>query len=262
MKSLRALLCLFLVASCSFYVFAQEDDDSVEQAATNQDFEVQVEDALAEEAAPVLGPSPYARTVVYFPSSPERKFIVADPEPVDVLIGFTNEGEKTFNVTWIQAALMYPPDHRYYIQNYTRFIYEQAVEPKEQTTLLYKFLPDQGLDAREFDLTIFMFYGDETGTNYSTVVFNDTISLVDRPDSVDAQTFFTYVGILAAVGLASFVAYKNFFSASSKKTRTRRVETGTKDVPASENEWLAGTSATANVRPARAASPRKSKSAK
>lgn len=258
MKLLRSLLCLFLVASCAINVFSQED---FEEAAAS-DSDEQGEDALTEQPAPVLVASPFAQLAFLFPASPDRKFVVGSTDPVELLVGFSNEGEKGFNITAIQASLMYPQDHRYYIQNYTRWNYAISVQPEAQTTILYKFLPDPGLDARDFDLTATIFYNDEAGVNYSSVIYNGTISMVDRADSVDAQTFFTYVGAIGAVGFVAFLGYKNFFGAPSKKSRGRKIETGTRaDVPASENEWLAGTSATAGTT-RRAVSPRKVKASK
>jgi hypothetical protein len=49
--------------------------------------------------------------VIHFP----LEFIIGQPIPL--LLGFTNRGDKSFNVTYISASLRYPGDWRYIIQN-------------------------------------------------------------------------------------------------------------------------------------------------
>jgi len=245
----RTVLCLLLISCSSFLALGQEElDPAAEQ--TTVDVGDQTGTEVVETPAPVLYPSSDISTVVFFPNSPLKKFVVADPKPIELLVGFSNEGSNTFNVTSIQASLMYPQDHRYYIQNFTRQSFGISVDPQEQLTLLYTFLPDPGFDARDFDLTATVFYHDLVGGNFSSVVFNDTISLVDRADSVNAQAFFTYVGITGILGLVGFFVYKRLFGAPTRKSgRGSRLETGTRnDIPIDQNEWLAGTSARADVR--------------
>jgi len=261
MKVRRTVLGLFLIACCTFSIsFGQEDVDPAAEEANSSEAEDQ-SGVVAEPPAPILFPSPDVVTVYLFPGSPSRKFVVADSNPIQLLVGFTNEASSnTFNITSIQASLMYPQDHRYYIQNYTRQSYGISVQGGEQVTLLYKFLPDPNLDARDFDLTATVFYHDLVGGNFSSVVFNDTFSLTDRADSVNAQLFFTYVGIAGVLGLVAFFIFKKFFAAPSKKSGRGRLETGTRsEVPADQNEWLAGTSARVDQR---RTPPRKSKSPK
>eukprot|EP01116_Phalansterium_solitarium_P003793 TRINITY_DN14614_c0_g1_i1.p2 TRINITY_DN14614_c0_g1~~TRINITY_DN14614_c0_g1_i1.p2 ORF type:complete len:284 (+),score=89.33 TRINITY_DN14614_c0_g1_i1:69-854(+) len=255
MKIIWTLACLFLVAFSATKVFGQDDyADPADEIP--QEAEVDLDDSVAQVSEPTLISSQHVHTSYLFPSSPDKKFVVADSNPVELLVGFSNVGDKNLNVSFIQAALMYPQDHRYFIQNYSRWSYSQIVKPEEQATFLYKFLPDAGLDVRDFDLTVIVFYNDGAEGYYATTVYNDTVSFVDRSDAVDAQTFFTYVGVIAVAGLAAFIAYKNFFAAP-KKSRARKIETGTRaEVPVHENEWLAGTSAVKAT--PRAQSPRRS----
>jgi len=252
--NLRGVLCLVLLAAAG--VFAQDEDAGSAQP------EQPASTAVIEQVV-ALEPSPDAKTVHVFPSAAEKKFTVADPNPVELLLGFENTGDNVFNITSIQASLMYPPDHRYFIQNYTRAAYGVIVSPAEQHTIAYRFLPDPGLDARDFDLVATVYYTDSAGGNFSSVFFNDTITLLDRQDAVNAQQFFTYVGVLGLVGLVSYIAYRKFFAHSKKQRPRARVEMGTRNVPASENEWLAGTSATASPGSAkRSTSPKKASSPK
>jgi len=250
---LRGVLCLLLLAAAG--VLAQEEDEASTQT------EQPAATAVVEQVAALL-PSPDAQTVSIFPSSADKKFTVADPTPVELLLGFENTGYTAFNITTIQASLMYPPDHRYFIQNYTRATYGVIVNPLEQHTFAYRFLPDPGLDARDFDLVATVFYTDAAGGNYSSVFFNDTVTLTDRQDAVNAQAFFTYLLVSAVIGLLTYVAYRQFFATSKKQRPRQRVELGTR-VPAAENEWLAGTSATASPSSAkRSTSPKKPSSPK
>jgi len=183
--------------------------------------------------------SPDIRASFVFPSSAQKKFIIGTGIPV--LLGLTNAGEHNFNVSLIGASLKYPQDWRYFIQNYTRTYYGQIIPPGEHATFLYTFYPDPMLEPREFGLQANVYYSDAHGENYTSTFYNGTIFLVESNESIDAQTLFTYVGILGVAGLVGFVVYKSGRTISKKKSR--RVEYGTQQSDVLDNEWLEGTAA-------------------
>jgi len=136
---------------------------------------------------------------------------------------------------------MYPTDHRYYIQNFTRKAYGEIVRPSEERSFVYFFKPDPMQDPRDYGLVVSVYYSDLEGGNFSSVVFNSTVSLIESDEGIDGQTLFTYVGILGVAGLIGFVVYKAGRNLSKKKGK--KVEYGTQNPTVLDNEWLEGTSA-------------------
>lgn len=83
---------------------------------------------------PPIGPSPDVSTVFVFPDHPNKgtwfiifiylfgfysfySAVITAGDVVEVLLGFVNNGEREFNITYVFASLNHPLDYRYYIQN-------------------------------------------------------------------------------------------------------------------------------------------------
>lgn len=225
MKITQILIFALLIVSG---IFAQEEktEGTTTQAETNATV-VEVE----------LGPSPDAAINYVFPESADKQFYIGKWAPV--VIGFTNKGDTTFNVTRIQASLVHPFDSRFFLQNFTKQPYFETVASGEQRSFLYYFMPDPMFEPREFGLVVSIFYSTESG-NFTNVVYNGTAALIEEVQSMDASTFFTYVGIVGVAGLIGFVVYN--FTRNMGKKKGRRVETGTQQ-DVIDNEWLEGTAA-------------------
>eukprot|EP01097_Dermamoeba_algensis_P002771 TRINITY_DN2097_c0_g1_i3.p1 TRINITY_DN2097_c0_g1~~TRINITY_DN2097_c0_g1_i3.p1 ORF type:complete len:199 (-),score=48.00 TRINITY_DN2097_c0_g1_i3:265-861(-) len=141
-------------------------------------------------------------------------------------------------------------------KNFTEEEYFIPVGPGERVTFSYLLRPDAMLEPRTYGLLATVFYVDETGANFTTYFYNDTVTLLEPVGSVDPQTFFTYSGILGLLGLAAVIAYK-FQTSKAKKQTKQRIETGTRTQEIDE-DWLQGTSADART----AASQKKKSSGK
>jgi len=173
----------------------------------------------------ILTSSPHITTAFIFPGSIKNEFIIGNP--IELLLGFSNTGDTAVNVTSVAASLRYPSDWRYFIQNYTKQALSVVVQPGQQNTFLYKFLPDPLLEPREFGLSAQVFYHDAEGGNFTSYFFNSTVHLVESSESIDAQTLFTYIGIVGVAGLVLFIIYK---AVSDKKVkRAPKFETGTQN---------------------------------
>jgi len=234
MKFVWLLFAALIAFSAVNLAFAQDDEPAATETTTTEANVTVVEKPLE--------PSPDVATAVYFPSSPDKKFPTG--KEVSVLIGFTNNGDKAFNVTLVSASLMYPLDYRYYIQNYTKQAEYRIVAPKTQATFAYSFVPDPFLEPREFGLTANIYYSLEDGSaNYTSVAFNNTITLVEPNEPVDLQTFFMYVGLVGIAGLFGFIVYQSLSGLSGKKQKRPKIETGTQRSNVLDTEWLEGTSA-------------------
>jgi len=178
-------------------------------------------------------------TVSVFPHYAAKKFIAG--EPVEILLGFANNGEEEFNITHITASFNYPLDYSYFIQNFTIKEYNISVKPSTLVSLSYSFLPDALLEPRDFGLVCSVFYRDLQGTNFTSVFFNSTVDLVEPAGGVDTQTFFVVIFSIAFLGLITFLIYR-FLSAWRKKQSygPSSEQGGTTSV---DDDWLAGTSA-------------------
>lgn len=203
--------------------------------------------ATVQEIFGPLATSPDVQVSYVFPDFPAQR--LPSGQIIESLVGFTNNGKRTFNITHIAASLNHPQDFRYYIQNYTKFVYGVLVHPGEQVSLSYKFIPDPYLEPREFGLVVSVYYHDEVGGNFTTAFFNGTVDIVDPDSGFDFQQAFIYLGLFTIVGLGGFFAYK---SLSKKTRRTKKsavpyVEVGTvnKRTPTVtlDSEWLEGTQA-------------------
>jgi len=189
--------------------------------------------------------SPDVACTFVFPKTSDLKLETG--EIAEILIGFHNKGDRTFNVTEITASLRHPQDFNYYIQNFTKGYYQYSIGPGERVSMSYYFYPDV-LEARTFGLTANVHYVDENDYGFTSTFFNATVDIIEPESSIDSQTFFTYFGILTLIGFASIIVYR--FSISRKKKARRHMEHGTKHtVDVADDEWLVGTSVHANANP-------------
>lgn len=235
MKSLGHLVAICMMMSLLTYGFsAAQDSESTTQDSTN------TTDVQANVTEVKLVPSPDAATSFVFPtSSSGKKFEVAKPIPV--VVALKNNGENTFNVTTVSASFMYPQDHRYFIQNYTRTYYGQNVSAGEERAFFYIFSPDPMLEPRPYGLVVSIFYSDSEN-NYTNVVFNSTIELIESTEPIDLTTMFTYIGVIGVAGLVGFLVYESA-RGNKRKAPRRRIETGTQKATEIDSEWLEGTAA-------------------
>ncbi|KAF2073398.1 hypothetical protein CYY_005277 [Polysphondylium violaceum] len=159
---------------------------------------------------------------------------------IEVLVGFSNNGQETKNITHIFASLNHPQDFSYYIQNYTRGEFGIAVKPGHHATLAYRFVPNELLDPRQFGLLISMDYQDSI-QNYTHTFFNSTINITEKDSTFDLEQFFLIIFGLGIIGLVGFLVYNRMPKSkkSSRSSKGAQVVFNEDD----QSEWLAGTSA-------------------
>lgn len=217
--------------------------------AENNETSTEIEIKLKRVAPPLVA-SPDLTTPIIFPQSYERKFPIGDP--IDLLVGLSNNGDSSFNVTIISASLVHPQDLSIYVQNFSRRHISHILDPSSQATFSYTFFPDPMLEPRDFRLIASVYYHSLLGDGeFCSVVFNGTIILEDVSETLDIQTLFTYVGLFGMIGLIGYVIIRSF---SSMKTKRSRKASGTGFMDsgngernqAAQNEWLVGTSAEPN----------------
>eukprot|EP00296_Roombia_truncata_P000570 JP436250.1.p1 GENE.JP436250.1~~JP436250.1.p1 ORF type:complete len:272 (-),score=99.94 JP436250.1:94-909(-) len=226
-KTLWALFLLGLFAS-SITVFAQEDDDVEEDEADSNDepslgdLPVETESGavdVEEDQGEILPPEhPNAGTTILFPDYPDGKFLSG--EKIDVLIGFSNTHDQSFNISKVIGRLHSPYDFKYFIQNFTTIYPEIIVAPSEQTTIGYTIDPDANLDSRDYQFSVVVFFNHEpaaTGGNFSSTVFNSTVFITESQITVDTRQFFSYALGIAIMALFVFGLYKFALASLFKK---------------------------------------------
>jgi translocon-associated protein subunit alpha len=209
-----------------------------------------------------LKPSSDAKSSVLFVRPTQASELPAGT-PVKVLVGFFNKGEQDFTIDTIDAALHYPLDYTYYIQNFTTIRYSHVVEPGREGTFEYGFTPSDTLSSRPFGLTINLNYHNADGEKFLDTLFNSTINITELDTGFDTETFFLYVVVAAILALVGFALYQSLVTfgkrrLGSSKPRTQQIETGTQanktDV---DYDWLPqSTLDSLSKAPSRSSSPK------
>jgi len=200
---------------------AQEGSDSetADQVKIADPFASGIDDLVKQ--AGIVTSSPDIVTLSAFPRYADARLPVS--KVLEVLVGFQNNGQKTFNLTSIHGSFRVPGDLTIYVQNFTSWKPGALIKPGDLRTFSYRFYPDPLLEPKEYAFIATIHYTDGDSMNYTTTFYNSTVHLVEASNPVDAQTFFASFLGLGVVGLLAFAAYTFFFG---KKKRT--IETGTR----------------------------------
>jgi len=162
------------------------------------------------------------------------KFTVG--EVATALVVLTNLGDERVNVSYVGAQLRSPFDLSYFIQNYTARGVGAFIEPQQQVTVEYKFMPDKSLEALEFWLTGFVTYntgnGETQEQQFVATWLNQTVTLLEKSEPFTARLS-VYVPLLAII-IGAFVASQKF--GKKKRKGARKAETSGAAKPAAA-EW-------------------------
>jgi len=180
--------------------------------------------------------SEHVSTVTLFPDFPDQKF--TQGQFVDVLCGFSNNGDKSFNITTLKGSLNSPMDYQY-IQNFSDLTPFSEIKEGDQGTLYYRFFPDPQLEPREYMLTLTVDYVDADKEEFQTVYFNQTVELIESQSSQDSRAWFgrcLLLVLVAGLGFGGQLLTKRFAGKKSKApTPVAPKATG------GANEWLQDT---------------------
>lgn len=237
---LLASLCL-----TAQFVRAQEEDeimDSDEEEEELRDAEPLDDGSPLDDGEPIEHEAPAEETEDFvIKPSPDAKVFYAFPKHADeamfpggkvvkALIGFQNNGDKSFIIDNVEGGFRYPMDYNYVIQNFTSFRYGREVAPGVTQTFLYMFVPSEQLagGSRTFSLVLSLNYRAEDGTLYTDSPFNETVSVFEVDEGFDTEIFFMYVLLAALFALLLFGAQYLLSSAfGGRKSSRKGFETGT-----------------------------------
>jgi hypothetical protein len=241
MRVLRWLFLLFVVAVfLNLHSTAWADDDvddidvddveDLKDDAKDDDYEYEEDDG-------VLRPHHDVRATVHFPDFPDRKFDLG--ARVNALIGFNNKGNHPFNVTAIGAFFHSPYDYSYYIQNFSYRDVGVILQGHWQVTFEYVFAPDKGLEPVEYWLSGWIDYNSSEGREYRSTWYNGTVTLVEKNAEFDIRKTFSYLFLLALLGLLIYfvVNYATLTGGKKKKERRPYTERSAAPKETTDADW-------------------------
>ncbi|KAI3515268.1 hypothetical protein L1887_14091 [Cichorium endivia] len=243
------ILALLLLSSSFFLQVArcQSDSDSEDAELVAETVEEGgdlgiVDDDVQDFGAGNYSPAPGVETVCVFPKNPS-KVVVAGQE-TELLIGMKNEGDQNVKVLAVHASVHLPFDHRMLVQNLTTQAFNNASVPSSvQATFPYMFAVSKFLQPGTFDLVGKIVYEIDQ-LPYENTFYNGTIEVTEAGGLVSIETVFLVslgIGLLIFLG---FWVHGQIQNLSKKSKKSPKVETGTRSVDASMDEWLEGTAYT------------------
>lgn len=157
-------------------------------------------------------------------------------DEVEVICGFRNTGDESFNITHIMGSLNNPDNFRDYMDNFTMKQVNRESGPHSEMSVDYRFnIPEMGIQSGPMQVSLTVFY--QTGAdpasaqNYSTTFLNSTVLLVEAPSAIDQKTMLGIIVLAAVGGLVFYLKNKN--DAERKKDPSRKfagqVDTGAKE---------------------------------
>lgn len=219
---------LFGLVMLGWLTCVRSDDDIIDEneddAVVNEDVPVQTEEVIEQAAdeEPVVGltASPYVTTHTIFIQPESLEFPAG--KLVRLVTNMRVSGSPgSLMVDSIESSLRYPQDYQYAIQNFSTIAIGKEVENDREATFEYSFTPHEVFAGRPFGLIINLNMRNHEGKLYSSLLFNNTINVVDNDEGLDGETFFLYIFLVAIVGLLAIVGHHYFSSAIRKRVAPR-----------------------------------------
>ena len=165
-SSFSAFALLLLLLSSVAFIGCRAAGDEAEGEATEENPGGGQEQTDSEQpdadATGQIGPSPDVQTTFLFTNiqpGPAGLELIAG-QIVKFLVGLANRGEKDITVKSCETSFRYPLDFSYHIQNFSAMRYERMVQPKEEATFDYAFIPSDAYIGRPLGLVVNLHYVD------------------------------------------------------------------------------------------------------
>jgi len=225
-------LALLLIVALFFVVAVRADD---EEGAPEEQVLIEQDTLSGFISSPDVG------VASLLPENHDNTIEVG--KTADILLGFTNNGDRPFNVQFIRGYLTSPLDPTYVLYNFTGTPVNVTVEPEEVASLLYRIKTDPQMDPREFGVVVDVFYLNEDRDTFATTFFNRTITFTEPVEGLDAKNIFSYVFLLVMLGLLGFGVFKLASTNASVKKflgGSKKSTSGTTSVAAATNVLRVG----------------------
>ncbi|XP_039591494.1 translocon-associated protein subunit alpha-like [Polypterus senegalus] len=233
--------------------FIAEEDNDIEEEEEIPDIETDASDRVDESLdAEETTSHPDADTTIMF--------VNGEDFPANAiahfLVGFTNKGEDVFTVQSLEASFRYPQDFQFYIQNFTALPLNIIVQPDQQATFQYSFIPAESMAGRPFGLVILLNYVDNNGKAFQNTVYNQTVTISELEEGLDGETIFMYMFLAGLMALIMFGLY-HALQSQIKKRPAVKVETCTRVMNDVDISWIPQEALSIFSKTSPKASPRK-----
>jgi len=217
--SIKYWACFFAFLLANSFVVLNAEDQAENESEDEIVTEKIVQSKKDEDTAnpDIIGPSIDAQTTFLFTTEAARNRQLVAGRIVKILIGFLNRGEKDFIVRHCDASFRYPLDFSYHIQNFTTVRYDRLVQPKQEATFDYAFIPSDAYTGRPLGLVVNLYYEDVEGSYFINSVLNDTVTITEDESSFQTETYFLYM-ILAGFVLLILFMVQHFLSKFTRKS--------------------------------------------
>ncbi|XP_003739789.1 translocon-associated protein subunit alpha [Galendromus occidentalis] len=204
-----------------------EDDEATEQVET-------IEDLIPEGTG--YEKHPGADTHILF-TKPGGGYRLVSGQEAHILLGFINRASEDLFIDTLDASFRLAGDYNSVIQNLSAVGYNRKLSTGQEASLFYQFHVDNVFSGMPVGLEVSLMYHDSEGKVYREAVFNSTLTVEEPEVSFDAETFFLYVFLAAAIVLGAVLLLQ---CVSRNKKPSGRTETGTKDGDV-DYAWLPST---------------------
>uniref|UniRef100_A0A914MCC3 Translocon-associated protein subunit alpha n=1 Tax=Meloidogyne incognita TaxID=6306 RepID=A0A914MCC3_MELIC len=238
---------LFILSFCVFILFyfvpsfirAENDaveDEEIDNNKNKEEIKEKENSILKDDTEngnqESMGPSPDVQTSCILTSlkgGPNSRELIAG-QIVKVLIGIANKGERDLIVKSCETSFRYPLDFSYYTQNsgpykFSTVRYERLVQPKQEATFDYAFIPSDVFIGRPLGLVVDLHYVDTDGQYFVSAVFNETVTITEDETGFNTETYFIYLilaGFVVILGLIAHHYITKFTRSSSGKSTSNK----------------------------------------
>ncbi|KAJ9454037.1 Translocon-associated protein subunit alpha [Diplonema papillatum] len=151
-----------------------------------------------------------------FPGLPQDTVFATAGQPTKALVTFSNAGDTTYQLEFLNAHLASAHQMDHIVQNLTGILINRTVNEGESASVLYKFTPWKELEPRDYNLVLQLYFmSEDDNERISLSAFNQTVPVHDGTSSFDIQGLFLVILVVAGIGFA----YNNF---RGKKVTTAR----------------------------------------
>ncbi|CAL8101101.1 unnamed protein product [Calicophoron daubneyi] len=243
---MRSRLLLVLVFSVSVSLLrADEATVSNEEPAESTDSKTEAPSESLHNG------SPHMNAVVTFVKPPyglytgKTELRLPAGKVSSVVASFANIHEGTslprFSLNLVEGSLHYPGYYEYTIQNLTKMLLQNTLEPSHEGSIAYHFRPALELANRPFDLAIVVHYHDENGVLYLHTLVNQTVNFYEVEEGIDTELIFLGV-LVVAVSIAVLVGIWHWCSSRTVRRGKSQQASKPDDIrgdATTENEYSA-----------------------
>jgi len=127
---------------------------------------------------------------------------------------------------------------------YTNAKYERVVQPKQEATFDYGFVPSENFAGRPLGLVVNLRYIDTDGSTFENAVFNETMTVIEDESGFNTETGFLYL-VFACIAVLLLLLGRQFLSKmrrkhgmTKKQVNNAPMEIGTANKHEVDFEWI------------------------